>query len=257
MTDGIDRPLAARRDRRGRFRKGASGNPAGRPPGVLNAATRTAAALLGGEAGALTRRAIELALAGDIAALRLCLDRIIAPQKEQPVAFALPEIGGAGDLDAAMTALSHAAAAGMVTPSAAAALAQVIEAHARVIERTARVEAARLAAAQEAVAARVDLRVCVVMAYLVRERTADEEADGEIRERVAAMRRIGRAAWETLAALSDKPALVAADRAFIAAHPLPFDRMAHPLGAEMRDAWQRLSARLGREARFNRDAQST
>ncbi len=40
-----------RRDRRGRFKKGGSGNPAGRPPGILNAVTRTAALLLGGEAG--------------------------------------------------------------------------------------------------------------------------------------------------------------------------------------------------------------
>ena len=84
MTDGVDRPFAARRDRRGRFVKGGSGNPAGRPPGIMNQATRDAAVLLSGEAGALTRKAIEMALAGDIAALRLCVDRIIAPQRDQP-----------------------------------------------------------------------------------------------------------------------------------------------------------------------------
>ena len=95
MTDGVDRPSAARRDRRGRFLRGASGNSAGRPPGGLNAATRTAAAL------------------------------------------------------------------------------------------------------------------------------------------------------------------VEADRAFIAAHPLPFDRMAHPLGVEMRDTWQRLSACLDRVASFNQGVQFT
>src|SRR5712692_975854 len=102
----IDQQDPIRRGRRGRFVKGVSGNPAGRPAGILNQATRTAAVLLTGEAGALTRKAIELALAGDIAALRLCIDRIIAPQREQPVAFAMPPIGTAGDLAAAATALT-------------------------------------------------------------------------------------------------------------------------------------------------------
>jgi hypothetical protein len=51
------------RDARGRFCKGASGNPAGRPPGSVNRTIRAAALLLDGEAEALTRKAVELALA--------------------------------------------------------------------------------------------------------------------------------------------------------------------------------------------------
>src|SRR5438874_5811648 len=146
VADGIDRSYPARRDRRGRFWRGASGNPLGRPAGIMNQATRDAAVLLGGEARALTRKAIELALAGDIAALRLCIDRIIAPQREQPVAFALPPIEKAGDLAAAATALAVAAAAGAMTPGDAASLAQVLEAHARISEVAARLEAEHLAA---------------------------------------------------------------------------------------------------------------
>src|SRR5260370_40263442 len=109
LTD-IDRQDPIRRDRRGRFAKGASGYPAGRPPGIMNQATRIAALLLTGEASALTRKAIELALAGDIAALRLCLDRLIAPQREQPIAFAMPPIEDAADLAGAMAALADLAA---------------------------------------------------------------------------------------------------------------------------------------------------
>jgi hypothetical protein len=63
----------------GRFRKGRSGNPKGRPAGARNKATQSAELLLDGEAEALTRRAVELALAGDGMALRLCLERIIPP----------------------------------------------------------------------------------------------------------------------------------------------------------------------------------
>ena len=44
------------------FPKGQSGNPAGRPIGARNAATQLAEALLDGEAEALTRKLVELAL---------------------------------------------------------------------------------------------------------------------------------------------------------------------------------------------------
>jgi hypothetical protein len=226
----------ARRDRRGRFVKGTSGNPAGRPPGILNEATRTAAVLLGGEAGALTRKAIELALAGDIMALRLCIDRIIAPQRELPAAFEMPAIGEAADLDRAMTALGRAAASGTVTPTAAAALAEIIEAHARVIETTARIEAERVAVRHAQIGLRLDLRICVVIAHRLRDFAA--VADPGIVERCAEMRRIGEAAWNMLAAIPDTRELTEADRAFIIAHPLPLDRTAHPLGAAMRRAWE-------------------
>ena len=60
-----------------RFEKGVSGNPNGRPKSARNKSTLAAEALLDGEAGALTRKAIELALNGDLGAIRLCLERII------------------------------------------------------------------------------------------------------------------------------------------------------------------------------------
>ena len=61
---------------RGRpFEKGTSGNPSGRPRGSRNATTLALEVLLDGQAQALTQKAIDLALTGDIPALRLCLDR--------------------------------------------------------------------------------------------------------------------------------------------------------------------------------------
>jgi Family of unknown function (DUF5681) len=59
------------------FEPGQSGNPAGKAKGTRNKVTLAIEALLDGEAEALTRKAIELAKAGDMAALRLCLDRIV------------------------------------------------------------------------------------------------------------------------------------------------------------------------------------
>jgi hypothetical protein len=55
-------------------------------------ATLAAEALLDGEAEGLTRKAVEMALAGDTTALRLCLDRILPPRRERPVNFTLPSL---------------------------------------------------------------------------------------------------------------------------------------------------------------------
>src|SRR5262245_2183572 len=74
------------------FQSGQSGNPAGKPKGTRNRTTLAVEALLDGEAETLTRKAIELAKAGDLAALRVCLDRIAPPRKDRPVLFELPPV---------------------------------------------------------------------------------------------------------------------------------------------------------------------
>ena len=61
------------------FKPGQSGNPAGKPKGTRNATTLALEALLDGQASALTQKAINLALAGDMAALRLgSVDRSVS-----------------------------------------------------------------------------------------------------------------------------------------------------------------------------------
>jgi hypothetical protein len=62
--------------------------------GSRNRTTLAVEALLDGEAETLTRKAIELAKAGDLAALRVCLDRIAPPRKDRPVLFELPPVRG-------------------------------------------------------------------------------------------------------------------------------------------------------------------
>ena len=106
------------------FEKGRSGNPAGRPRGCRNRSTLAAQLLLQGEAEALTRKAVELALGGDPAALRLCLDRLIAPHRGRLVAFALPPMRTPADLAPAMEAIAAAVARGVLAPAEAAELAK-------------------------------------------------------------------------------------------------------------------------------------
>jgi len=126
------------RDGRGRFRKGRSGNPAGRPRGSVNRSTRAAIQLLDGEAEALTRKAIELALAGDPIALRLCLDRIVGVRRGRPVELfgelALPPLADARDLAAAMSSVAAADTQGAIPPDAAVALAQMVESFTRILD---------------------------------------------------------------------------------------------------------------------------
>jgi hypothetical protein len=124
----------AARDSRGRFRKGRSGNPAGRPQGSVNSATRAAMLLLDGEAEALTRKAVELALSGDPLALKLCLERILGARRGRPVALALPAIAAPVDLTAAMAAVAAAAAEGAITPDEAFTLAQMVESFTRTLD---------------------------------------------------------------------------------------------------------------------------
>src|SRR5215216_7661163 len=128
------RPPRARRNWRGRYVKGLSGNSAGRPHGVLNRATRIAAQLLDGEAEALLRKEIDLALAGDGVLLRHCVDRIIAPQREQPVFFKMAQAGDAGDPAGAIAAVIGAAARGLIAPEQAATLAQALQAQSHAVE---------------------------------------------------------------------------------------------------------------------------
>src|SRR6266851_780813 len=126
------------RDGRGRFAKGRSGNPAGRPRGSVNRATRAAVQLLDGEAEALTRKAIELALAGDPIALRLCLDRIVGVRRGRPVELfgelPLPPLADARDLAAVMASVAAAATQGAITPDEAVALAQMVESFTRILD---------------------------------------------------------------------------------------------------------------------------
>src|SRR3954453_13604163 len=120
---------------RGRpFQAGQSGNPRGRPVGSRHKATLAAEALLDGEAETITRTAIELAKTGDTTALRLCLDRICPPRRDRPVAFTMPAIESIADLTKASAALLQAVASGELTPSEAAELGKLVEAHVKAIE---------------------------------------------------------------------------------------------------------------------------
>ena len=126
--------IQVERTPQGHFVKGQSGNPAGKPPGCRNHASRTAEALLDGEAEALTRKVMTLAFDGDPTTMRLCFDRIIAPRRARPVHLDLPPIADPADITAAMAAVTAAVVGGVITPAEGAEVAKVVDTYVRAIE---------------------------------------------------------------------------------------------------------------------------
>ena len=62
------------------YQKGECGNLSGRPRGSRNRATLLMESLLADDAEAIGRKAIEMAKQGDMAAIRLCMDRLAAAE---------------------------------------------------------------------------------------------------------------------------------------------------------------------------------
>ena len=116
------------------FQAGQSGNPTGRPPGSRNSATLAVEALLDGEAEAITRRAINAALAGDMTAIKLIMDRIAPPRKSRPIQIVLPDVADARGVALAQAAIVAAVAGGQICPDEATALSSLVEARRRALE---------------------------------------------------------------------------------------------------------------------------
>jgi hypothetical protein len=110
-----------------RFRPGQSGNPAGKPRGARNRATMLAEEMLDGQARELIQKAIDLALSGDIDALRLCISRLCPPRKDRPVKISIPPIHTCEDVMEAHAKIIRAVASGKITPEEGSTISGLIE----------------------------------------------------------------------------------------------------------------------------------
>jgi len=111
-----------------RGRPFAPGNP-GRPHGARHHVTRAVELLMEGEHEQLTRIAIDKALDGDTAALRLCLDRIAPPRRDVPVSIALPPVRSAEEAAEASSSVLASVAKGEVTPDEAGRIMALLASH--------------------------------------------------------------------------------------------------------------------------------
>jgi hypothetical protein len=105
------------------------GNP-GRPPGSKNRTTRLLEQLMAGEAEKVAEKAVELALAGNVRCIQLCLDRLLPRRNGRPVDFSLPAVNDAHDVVAGMAAITTAVNDGRLTAEEAGQLVQILNSYA-------------------------------------------------------------------------------------------------------------------------------
>lgn len=121
-----------------KFTKGRSGNPTGKKPGTKDRRTELRE-LLKPRAPELLQMIVEQALAGDMAAAKLVIDRVCPPVKavSEPLQSKLPTTGSLAEQGAA---IYQAAANGEISLDEAAAAMQVLQGQVKIIETTELIE---------------------------------------------------------------------------------------------------------------------
>ena len=130
MTDQKNGPNLEDRRPDGTFKPGAGG----RKKGSRNKTTLAIEELLDGQAEAITQKAVDMALAGDATALRLCIERIAPARKDTAVSFDLPKIQSAHEASEAAAAVLTAVSNGELTPVEGASVMGLVESYRRVLE---------------------------------------------------------------------------------------------------------------------------
>lgn len=114
------------------FIKGQVANPKGRPPGLPDRRTRYRE-LIEARMPELVERCVQLALQGDVQAMRLCFERVLPALKATDDQFAIPvdDATGIGDHARAVVA---AVLGGELTPAEARNLMAVLMDQSRILE---------------------------------------------------------------------------------------------------------------------------
>jgi len=106
----------------------------GRPAGSRNKLTLALQSLLEGEGEILTRKTIELALAGDRTALRVCMERLLPICRDRRVELELPSITSVTDICSCYQAILVAVSQGNLTIGEAEQLGRVVESAGKAFE---------------------------------------------------------------------------------------------------------------------------
>lgn len=119
---------------KGRFAKGKSGNPMGKPKGARNRSALMAERLFADEVENICKMVIEEAKGGDMQAAKMILDRLLPPKKDTPIQIDLPKIESSSDVLKAVGCITDAVGIGQISPSEGEALARIVDIHTKALE---------------------------------------------------------------------------------------------------------------------------
>ncbi len=119
-----------------RFKKGVSGNPAGRKKGSKNKVNLEIEKLLKADAKKITRQVIAKAKKGDMGAIKMFLERVSPPMKDQPFQIELPELKSASDVTQYLATLAKETAKGNIPPTESEKLAKLADHYLKAVEVT-------------------------------------------------------------------------------------------------------------------------
>jgi hypothetical protein len=117
------------------FKPGKSGNPAGRPKGVKDRRVALREKLFL-HADQLIEIVTLCAKSGDMTAMRIVMERIIPPLREDPINVTVPKIECVADCAHAQSEVIQAVACGEILASEGQAISNLIEAQRRAYETT-------------------------------------------------------------------------------------------------------------------------
>jgi hypothetical protein len=106
----------------------------GRPRGSHNKATLALQEMLGQHAETLVKKCVVMALQGDTTAMRLCIERLLAPRKQSSVKFKLPPISTVAELAQAQISMLETLSRGQLTPAEAETIGNLFENRRRMME---------------------------------------------------------------------------------------------------------------------------
>lgn len=125
---------ASNNRRRGQFQQGNTYGQ-GRAVGSRNNVTVAAENLIQGESEALSRKLIELALAGNVACLKTAIERIVPVCKSRPISLPdMPKIDSVADASELTAYVIDAIAEGKVSPVEGEIISRACERHLKALE---------------------------------------------------------------------------------------------------------------------------
>ena len=89
---------------------------------------------MAGEGEKLAQKVVELALAGNVKCLELCLDRLMPRRTGRPIDFTLPAVKEGQDVVVAMAAITTAVNDGSLTAEEAGQLVHILNGYAKAVE---------------------------------------------------------------------------------------------------------------------------